>query len=170
MAEKSIQVFSTINKSVHFIIPMIGVPRFNSLINCYLGDNTKHPELNFKGIFLHTSAVESALVSNPYYYLSYELDDGTYMFVFKIPTHYEKDYLLFCEGKYSQFSDDYKARLCSMQTVSPLINSDVYQIIYKTPKKRQSIEDKIGMKLLDSEEVCSIPDLDKEIYDTEDKR
>lgn len=156
------------NKSVYFIVPMIGINSgYFNLVNCYLGDNTNRPELNFRRIFLNIKYKDEKLLGIEYYQSFYRLEDNTYMYIFHIPEQFKEDYDLFCAGKYSKFSEDYKKQIIRLINMKPVINSSVYKILHKTSDQRKKIEDMIGQPLKDDEEVCSRPNLDAEIYSCE---
>lgn len=154
------------NKSVSFIIPMLGhnADFFYSLMNCYLGDSNK-PEYNFRRIFLQNKYKDDKLKAIPYYESEYKLDDS-YMYVYHIPEQFQNDYVLFCEGKYSEFSQAYKDQLCRLLNKRDYHNTQVYKIIYKTPDRKKRIEELVGQSIGD-QEVCSKPNLDLEIYQSQ---
>jgi hypothetical protein len=152
------------NKSVYFVLPMVGLDsKYFSLINSYLGDNLNKPNYNFNKIFANIKYNDEKLRANPFYNTEYALPDRTWMYVFNIPEFFENDYVLFCDGKYSQFSADYKNQI-TKYLQKPVQDSHIFKIIHKTADRKEYIENLVGQKLLDTEEVCSIPNLDKEIY------
>lgn len=156
------------NKSVYFILPMIGITSsYYNLVNCFLGDNLNKPELNFNKIFVQLLEKDIKLERYTHYESTYKLDDNSYMYIFKIPKQFENDYTLFCDGKYSLFTDDYKDQIIKYIKERPYHNSPIYKILFKTLDQKELIEEMIGQPLLDHEEVCSRPYLDLELYDKE---
>ena len=86
------------------------------------------------------------------------------MYVFDIPRRFEDDYNKFCNGQYSEISDEAKGLLIKHTGIKPVMNSQVYKVLYKTADQKKKIEDLIGEKLPLSAEVCSRPNLDDEVY------
>lgn len=154
------------NKSCYFIIPFLGVSYnfFNPIINCYLGDNTNKPDLTFKKIFIHVKNYDIDFTKLMYFNHSYKLEDNTYMLVYDIPEQFEDDYIKFCDGQYSKFSQLAKDLICDKSGIRPVIDSLVYKVMYKTKDQKNLIEELIGQKLKDEYEVYSRPNLDKEVY------
>ncbi len=153
------------NKSIYFILPMIGInSSYYNLVNCFLGDNLNKPELNFRRIFVQLLEKDIKLEKYTYFESSYQIKNDGWMYIFKVPKQFDKDYTLYCDGKYSLFSDDYKDQIIRCIRERPYQNSPVYKVLFKTLDQKEHIEELIGQKLLDHEEVCSRPDLDLELY------
>lgn len=154
------------NKSIFFVLPFLGQPSYwyYELINCYLGDTKNKPDFTFNKIFLNLRNYDKKVLSASYFNQFYQLEDNTYMYVFDIPREFEEDYNKFCNGKYSEISEKAKALICRCSGVKPIINSVVYKVLYKTADQKKKIEDLIGEELPLSAEVCSKPDLEKEVY------
>lgn len=154
---------SKYNKSVSFVLPMLGHNQdfFYSLINCYLGDSSK-PEYNFRRIFLRNKYKDDKLRAILHYESEYKLDDS-YMYVYLIPDEFQEDYMKFCDGKYSEFSQAYKDQICRLLGKKEYHHSQIYKIIYKTLDRKQRIEELVGQSI-GNQEVCSKPNLEDEIY------
>lgn len=156
------------NKSVYFILPMIGInSNYPNLINCYLGDIVNKPEYNFEKIFVHLKFRDDRNMMKSTYYNSFYRDETdniiSYIYIFDIPNHYSLDYKLFCQGSYSMFSKRYKDQILSLIRTRPIQNSPTYKVLYKTLDLKQKIEEMIGEELSIDAEVCSITNLESEI-------
>ena len=150
------------NKSVYFVLPMVGLDStYFSLINVYLGDSINQPDFTFNKIFMNCKYNDEKLRGLAYYNTEYKLPDKTWMYVFNIPEQFAQDYLLFCQGKYSEFSTEYKDQILRLINVKAKETTIVYNILYKTDKRRKYIEDLVG-ESIGNQEVCSKPDLNKE--------
>ncbi len=156
------------NKSCFFILPFLGHPSYwyYGLINTYLGDETNKPEFNLNKIFVQVKVYDNKLTDIPYFNQFYRLEDNTYMYVYNIPSKYQDDYTKFYQGKYSQMSENAKELICKLSGIKPIINSDVFRILYKTAEQRYKVEQSIGQKLPDDAELYSIPDMELEIYNS----
>lgn len=151
------------NKSVYFILPMIGISsNYRNLINCYLGDS-KYPKYNYNKILVELKFKDNYILKNEYLTEYYETEKNTVIYVFDVPDKFEKDFFLFLTGKYSKFSDNYKKHILSFIQIRPVQNSYVYKILYKTTDLKLKVEESIGQELPDDAEICSIADWSKEI-------
>ena len=78
------------------------------------------------------------------------------MFVFQVPGIFKEDYLLFKEGKYSHFSDEYKSRFKK--------GSNIYKVLHKDPTLKKYWENLLHTKLPRDNEVWDRPYPKDEIY------
>ncbi len=155
----------TRNKTYHFILPLLARRGFfESVLNCYLGDENNKPEYTLNKIFVHVEDYEEEYTQLDTFYQFYELEDDTYMFVYNISDRFLEDYTNFCNGKYSKMSDKAKDLICKFSDRRPIMKSQVYKVLFKTNEQRQYIEELVGEKLPKDAEVASIPDMDKEVY------
>jgi hypothetical protein len=106
--------------------------------NCYIGD-ANHPELG-KRIFLlynYFMTVEYVKFERKLELMSefstdYDYaDDQQVMYVFDIPEQYAKDFQLFLDGKYTEFSEDYKQTILRFWDVKDK-PSIYYSVLYAT--------------------------------------
>lgn len=117
------------------------------------------------------------LQNNPYYVDSkYDDDDKEVCLLFNIPKEYVKDYELFTKGKYSKFSDKYKAllektyggentRMKSFSKTTGLPDVSMYDAIHPSDERREALTRELGFN--DTvEEVLSPPEMEKEVYKT----
>lgn len=162
--ERLVDKFVKKNKSVHFILPMIDVPfaiyRYN-ILNSYLTD-VNRPKLDLYHVFLLAKEGDPKLEKLKSYIENYKVKDG-FMYVFRIPSEYEEDYLKFILGQYSQFSGDYKNKIIRLLPAGKINESAAFKVIMKHPDAKKKIEELIGCSIGD-QEVASIPDLKKEEY------
>jgi hypothetical protein len=93
-----------------------------------------------------------------------DLNDGRIAYIFNIPDKYEKEIQLFKEGKYSEFSIDYKDQLLNFWGLNRE-DDPFYGILYKTKVGKQYYED-LSKKHRDNtaeEEYYPKPNMDNEI-------
>lgn len=155
-----------LNKSVYFLLPMIGLSlgsNLTGLLNCYLGDVNDLNLDEYKNfhLFLLMKEPNIKLRSMVGFVRQYRATDGI-MYIFRIPAEYEDDYLKFILGKYSEFSNNYKAQVYKLLN-KPYRDGIIYQVLNKSANARKIIEEKVGQSIGD-QEVMSIPDMNKEIY------
>jgi hypothetical protein len=75
----------------------------------------------------------------------------------------EDDIKLFIEGKYSQLNEISKKKILNFNKKNK--GGDLWNILYKTPKRKKLIEESLGVYLDDNIDLYSKPNLDKEIYE-----
>lgn len=153
------------NKSLYFLLPMLKIvytSNRNNIINTYIGDKLNKPKLDNFHLFLLVKQEDEKLLNTNTYIEHYSVDEGS-MYVYKIPTEFEEDYLKFILGQYSQFSVEYKQQIINLLP-SPYQSNNIFKIIMKTDDARKVIEDKVGQSI-GSQEVCSIPNYNEEIYE-----
>jgi len=100
----------------------------------------------------------------------YAYEGGYIVVVYKIPVIYFREYELFLEGKYSQFSPEYINLFPTEVFIDGphgkvLQHSLHYHIFNRTRDIREYWEKKVGQKLPDDMEMWSSPDLEKEVLD-----
>lgn len=148
-----------LNKSVHFILPMLGLA-YNEVkhivTNSYLRDNTYRSNYINYYIFLQTTDKDDSFKTIPSYVENYNIPEG-YMYVFKTPKEFEEDYLKFILGKYSEFSSDYKRKIVTLLPDN-YQQTNVFKVIMKSKEAKKLIEDKLGCSI-GEQEVMSIPDI-----------
>jgi len=134
-----------------FIIPMLSKSREKndpfgpnsptffqrpSFINCYIGD-VNFPEFDNK-ILLHYSfdndisymVFERELELLPTFITDYDYDGST-VYVFDVPEKFKKDFEAFQEGKYSEFSYNYKTKMLDFWEFNYPDNL-IHSLLYKT--------------------------------------
>jgi hypothetical protein len=135
-------------KSTIFILPMLGGKRQDYLfdknfINCYLADEVSFKDYSkiilsyrFSG---HSSfdMFEKTVSAHPYYEAEYEPDGYHVNYVFSIPKEYEEDYKLFIDGRYSEFSDDYKKQILKFHSFKK--DGSTGGILYKSKERREVV-------------------------------
>lgn len=90
------------------------------------------------------------------------------MLVFQVPDKYSKDYLNFKNGKYSQFSPEYKKlfnRYTANEKAQP-VESTVWRVINKSAELKKELETYFGdpVKFSRDDELWGIPESAYEIY------
>lgn len=87
------------------------------------------------------------------------IKDDLYYYVFKVPEHFIKDFELFKESKYSEFSNDLKAKILTIKGNE----SEECSVIFKYESRKKWLEDKIGVELKSNAELLSAVDFNKEV-------
>jgi len=152
------------NKSLHFILPMLGLMYHNlrgTILNSYIGDRVNRPDLDNYHVFILAREEDRRLHHIKEYVEHYKHDLGI-MYVYRIPEEFEEDYLKFILGKYSEFSAEYKQKIIKLLPAPYQMNT-VFKVIMKTEEARKIIEEKVGQSIGD-QEVFSIPNMNEEIF------
>jgi len=87
------------------------------------------------------------------------IKDDLYYYVFKVPEHFRKDFELFKESKYSEFSNDLKAKILTIKGNE----SEECSVVFKYESRKKWLEDKIGVELKSNAELLSAVDFYKEV-------
>ena len=158
-----------------FGIPLLGLHKGHFkhyLVNAFLGDKRlQDPAYESGHIFILLRYedsqgfrnVETFLEGLGHYEASYDVLNGTYvMYVFKVFEDMQEDYKRFIAGKYSEFSQDYRA-LIELHTP----NAKVRGILNKDPLLKEQLEERIGTSI-GNLDVYSIPEDFPYAYFTED--
>ncbi len=157
-------------KSTLFLLPMIEDvlgPYYKSygFQNVYLSDHqyeTIHenclyvlykPRFTQAYIAYETKLEEHVLCTD-----IYDVGDkrGRVMFVFKIPSKFKNDFLLFKTGKYSKFSKEYKSLFKK--------GSNIHKVVWRSLELKSYWEKRLNTKLPKENEVWDLPYPKDEIY------
>ena len=160
-------------KSSTFIMPMLGGNRklffWNRLfINCFIKADA---EDNCIALLYRWSSdplfikFEKALSKFRNFRKSYDPSPDYVMFIFDIPKKYEKDYQNFMFGKYSKFSKLYKINILDFHELE--VDGEVGQILFKSPKRKSMMENKLDVILDEDSELLSIMEENKETFNFE---
>jgi hypothetical protein len=160
-----------------FVLPMVGLNHKtlpNNFINSYILDDYKvvavyDKNTDYNDIFAHH--LNRVLDNNKHLIEYQDLDDEIDIF-FKIPEEFKDDFDLYLLGKYSEFSDDFKAVLTSffgIKTIKEGHTVSVHNTIYPEDFKRKLIAEHLSYKnsVIDYtliKEVLDRPNLDKERF------
>lgn len=164
-------------KSYTYVLPMLApYVKLNkdSLVNAYIGDED-FPEYDnhifllykFKGNIKFLK-YEAYLTENNLFVKTYDPDKTHVMYVFKVPSFYKVEYVLYKKGKYSEFSYDFKVAIFEFHSIFDHEHR-VAKVLFKHPDLKEELEDRIDVELPEGAEVSSLPDLDIEIYTREMK-
>jgi hypothetical protein len=163
--------------SYWFLLPMLELKRVdlfkNGLVNCYLDDNLNnfghenclHLLFNYKNLRLSKfNDFLDELTAHSLYVDLYDTQGpGDVMVVFKIPDEYLTILKQFKEGKYSEFSKEYKHGFFSKNEKDGS-TTEQWKILHKHEDIRKKIEKSTNEKIPESWEVWSIPIPQEEIY------
>lgn len=171
------------NKTVAYLLPIV-VNR-NSKFSDFKDDETfprcnyintfryceEYPELN-KHVFMvykYSPAPQfQDFIDRFKKYSNYHsvIDNDKYsiIIVFEIPTDSFKTLEHFDKGAYSKFRIEDKKKILDFYSVSVNDKFGPVGVLYKKEWRRLEIESKIDMKLPESAELSSIPDLELETY------
>lgn len=160
-------------KSSTFLLPMLGGSRNlyfwdTLLLNCFLA--TKE-DSDCIALLYRWSAdplyikFEKALTKFKFFRRRYDPTPNCVMFIFDIPKKYVRNYKKFIDGKYSKLSQSYKFKLLEFHDKD--LDDTLGQVLFKTSRRRESLEKKLGIALPKESELLSIIDIEKETYDPE---
>lgn len=150
------------NKSRHFLPQLVGLNQFEvGFLGCYIGDINE--DLDFNHIYILMEEECGFLDIHPDTLKRRKVPEG-YLYKLKIDDKYGRDLEKFYEGKYSEISEDGKQIMISYSGLLPE-ESLCYNVLYKTKKRKEFIENVIGMELPEGMEYMSILNLSEEIYE-----
>jgi len=154
-----------------FITPMIGEKKedffWNRLfMNCFI--STKQDGYCIALLFRWSGdplflKFESTLSKMKNFKRMYDPSTTTVMFVFNIDTSNADDYYSFIAGKYSEMSSTYKRRILDFHSVGK--HSEIGQILYKAPERRNRLSKMLGVPLDTNSELLSIITEETESFD-----
>jgi hypothetical protein len=137
-----------------FVVPAIAETRERVLWNIYFmnaflyeeGSDVPMIRLLFrKGMTDRYKEMDHYLRSRPTFVVAEESDDFTVMYSYGVPDEFKNDFTLFLDGKYSEMSAVFKAKITKFHALRK--SHEIYGILYKTDARRRRVEEKIGQKL-----------------------
>ena len=150
------------NISSHFLPQLIGINKFTEgFVNAYIMDLQDDDE-PFTHIYILMERDSALLDIYPYTANKREVPEGN-LYKIAINSRFYPDLEKYYQGKYSKMSDEIKNIIIEFSGVEPE-KSLSYNVLYKTDRRREFIENLIGQELLPDEEVMSILDLSKNVY------
>jgi hypothetical protein len=161
------------NKSLNYVLPMLGInyKQFRDLtfpksqfVNVFVGDDSIGLENCILLLYKYSSKEEfdkldEELRQHPEFDHTYEPDKYHTMFVFNIPLKYIEDFGKFIDGKYSQFTEEYKKHILKFNE-SNLTEG----VLYKRESEFKELEKKLGISIPRDQEASSKPYRIKEYY------
>lgn len=160
-------------KSSIFLLPMLGGNRrlyfWNKLfLNCFIA--TEEDKDCIALLYRWSSApiflkFEKALSKFKSFRRRYDPTPNCVMFVFDIPKPQKRNYKKFLRGQYSKLSSNYKIHLLEFHDKD--MNDTLGQVLFKTEKRRQSLEAKLDVSLPEDSELLSIINVEDETYNPE---
>tara|TARA_R110002167_G_scaffold9799_7_gene45266 strand:- start:66 stop:824 length:759 start_codon:yes stop_codon:yes gene_type:complete len=166
---KAYEIFSSKRtKSSNFILPMIGGDRKllfwdRLFVNCYIeNDDTillvyrislDPMFIRFQEALEKFKFLKEVRFPHPEYII----------FAFSVPTKYNRDFNHFINGRYSQFSNDYKLKILDFHFLD--MEGQTAQILFKASIRKKQLEETLGCILEEESELLSIIDPEKETFD-----
>lgn len=166
-------------KSTYFLMPMLGYQKNdfishetkdNFLINCHI-DDIANPSLvivldNNNDVNLEVLLYKNDINSQ---FEGSELeDDGQQIILkYKLDSRYHSDFYKFIEGRFSEMSQTYKARLVGLygrKSNNIDHRPSIFDALYPTSSKRKQWADYLGVDVDLIKEVSSKPDIDYELF------
>jgi hypothetical protein len=157
-------------KSTLFLLPMLPGLKRNYmtervLINAFLAtpDDTRCIALlyRFQGS-KEFNRLETMLKGLPTFVSMHDVTKHTVLYVTSVPEECAEDYDLFVKGAYSKMSENFKQRVLRFHECGP--ESPMGQILYRSEKRKKTLESNLEVTLHPDAEVLSIPDIEKETY------
>lgn len=148
-----------VNRTYIYIFPMLGLANniekkdFKYFKGIFLKDEHRKNEENKLYLLLKFSGdrnypkFEEKLRNLPDYIDSYDPDKYHTMFVFEVPSQYKKEFKLFCEGKYSQFSESYKKEIALFHNYTGRDGEAALNVLYKREQAYINMEEIINAGL-----------------------
>ena len=156
-----------------FVLPFMGMNRklmlWDSLfVNAFMA-TPEEPECiallyRFSGEPIFTK-FESALCSFRNFKRRIDPDPYHVLFVFDIPEEAKPSYISFKEGRYSQIDDDWKLRILEFHGFD--FDGHTGKILFRDPRLRQDIEERLDVELPTFAELHSRPNLESETFSPE---
>ena len=157
------------NKSSEFILPMLGGNKklffYNSLLlNCYIG--TTEDKNCIVAVYKDSNSLlfnkfERAIIRLKSFVKAYDVDNYI-VFIFSIPKHHKKNYKKFIDGKYSEFSLEYKLQILDFHNQE--IDDRLGTIVFKSEHRRQEMEEVLDAEISKDSELYSVPNIEEEIF------
>lgn len=173
-----------LTKSTHFIFPMLNVPyrKFPGFINCYIKKSSNNLmnintiQVLCKGLWSGdgNKYISDLNLNHNFKLLIHikKIKNSYTLLTFMVPNKYLADYYKFLQGKYSEFSEEYKKQISKYFPKFVEENGkrrlhNNFAILYPKEEHRKNLEHRLGAYLNDKAEIYSAPDLKEEILNTE---
>lgn len=95
-------------------------------------------------------------------FISEEIVDDRYLFSFRIPKPYKKDFELILEGKYSKIADTYKRRILKFHSLTN--TSGIGTVIYRSKRRLEYLEDLLAAEIPEDIDLFDKINLTKESW------
>ncbi len=170
MSRRSKLITNDTTKTSRLLLPMLGLNWVKLPDNFYNGYVTKDNEIVL--VFEKNGENERFnkfldFNNTNNDYIKYEEDLDEILLYYKIPDDFVDDYHKFLEGRYSEFSDDYKhlLRLMFGRKTAPT-GRTVYveNVIFPQEYKRKQIAEDLGVEISLIKETFDKPDLNEELF------
>lgn len=106
--------------------------------------------------------LETMLKLLPVFISMQDVTKHTVLYILNVPEEFNADYDLFLQGAYSKMSESFKQKVLRFHECGP--ESPMGQILYRSEKRKQTLESSLEVTLHPEAEVLSIPDIEKETY------
>ena len=161
-----------LTKSSMFVMPMMTGNRrlymFDTLfVNCFIGIKDYENKIvllyRFSGdtVFLR---FEQALQKFPGFVETFDPSPHFVAFVFNVPDKHLDNYVHFLNGRYSEFSPEYKEAVLDFHGFT--VDGELGQIMFKSASRRQRMENQLEVAIDEDAELYSIPD-ETEVFNQE---
>lgn len=162
-------LFSSLpTKTSTFLLPLLNKTKFqlrydSYFVNAYISDCHKYICLLYRYTGTETyKTFEKTMLADKLCVTHIDYDRYHVMYVFRIPDQFIPDVQNFLKGKYSLFSPELKRLIIKFYGGTK--ESVIFQIIYKSPALKATIEKDLGVELDKDAELASIPVVENEIY------
>lgn len=170
-------MFDKLNQCTTFILPMfffadksITSAReamwFGSyFVNAYVnieGASTKEIGDSIYLLYRYSTSKEfmkfdTEMQNRPDFMSSTTTDKYHVIYQLRTPDEFREEYALFMQGKFSQFSDDYKKVIRLFHHVTS--DQKVYKVLYKDPRLKREIEEDLEVSIPEDQELSEFPDI-----------
>lgn len=173
----------SVNKSKTYLVPLldteVNVEYPKLLVNSYISDYTISLMYEYSS---HTTLTENGRKGFPVYeeYLVNHVnfldkcditlnDLPCVIYTFLFPNKFYPEYDKFCEGRFSEFSEEAKRIILKFlhknYPSAGQVLMNVKHILYKDESLRKNLSENLGVEIHKSLELSSKPDLNKEKYE-----
>lgn len=164
------------NKSVYFIMPLLGINKF-SLGD---GDNFINSFVSYNGkiVVVIRDPKDSWFIKHPNYLTDFnvtlEPEISATAIVYSLPLEFENDFSLFLEGKYSQFSIEAKNIIRQLSTLEyrttppghkGYVTHKLLLVLDKSEVLRTWLENELKIKIEPGSELLEKPNMEEECMD-----
>lgn len=166
----------THTKTTRFLMPLIGISEFSlEHINPKLLINAHCASTDDKLIYIILNKFHFPEEAESYlelqnlneHFIDYIDEEQEYILIYKIPQHFEDDYIKILKGDYSLTSEHYKQVMIRVYGIAQHKDNHqatVYDVLFPTEFKRKQLAERVEHDITEIIEVCSKPDMDYEIF------
>lgn len=149
-------------KSSFFITPMLGKSRIDVrwgqyFVNTFVDESKKAIFVLYR--FFHVEdykQFEHSLTKNPMFQKLIDYDEQHVAIQYKVPEDMENNFQMFCQGKYSQMSHNYKVHILNFHGLAQ--DTLIGRVLFKSEERKKQLEMDLGVTIPQDVELYDKPD------------